>query len=112
MISEAYQAFVTHAPDHHRAWAQAVDGLGQASALDARTQALAYVAVLAAVGNHSGIPFHVDQAVRHGATRAEVVSAVLVGLPAAGITVTAALPAALAACPAEPTDEPGSDPAA
>ena len=76
---------------------QAVEGLGAASALDAKTSALAYLAVLAALRLDSGVPFHVVVAKGAGATRAEVASAVLVGLPAAGNAVTQCLPAALAA---------------
>jgi alkylhydroperoxidase/carboxymuconolactone decarboxylase family protein YurZ len=43
------------------------------------------------------VPFHVAHAKAAGATREEVISAVLLGLPAAGNQVTQALPAALAA---------------
>ncbi len=45
----------------------------------------------------SGVPFHVRSAKAAGASRAEVISALLVGLPAAGQVVVQALPAALAA---------------
>jgi alkylhydroperoxidase/carboxymuconolactone decarboxylase family protein YurZ len=45
----------------------------------------------------SGVPFHVRLAKGAGASRAEVVSALLVGLPAAGNAVVQSLPAALAA---------------
>ena len=45
----------------------------------------------------SGVPFHVQVAKQAGATRAEVLSAVLLGLPAVGNAVTQSLPAALAA---------------
>jgi alkylhydroperoxidase/carboxymuconolactone decarboxylase family protein YurZ len=44
----------------------------------------------------SGIPFHVLGAKRAGASRQEVIGAILVGLPAAGHGVTQALPDALA----------------
>jgi alkylhydroperoxidase/carboxymuconolactone decarboxylase family protein YurZ len=43
----------------------------------------------------SGIPFHVAHAKALGATREEIVGAVLTGLPAAGLSVTQALPVAL-----------------
>ena len=49
----------------------------------------------------SGIPFHVKEAKKAGATRQEVISAILIGLPAAGLAVTQALPAAVAAYDAE-----------
>lgn len=96
-VSNAFQAFFDEAPGHARAWMGAVEGLGQASALDPKTRALAYLAVVAAARITSGVAFHVKHARALGASRAEVVSALLVGLPAVGHGVTAALPEALAA---------------
>jgi alkylhydroperoxidase/carboxymuconolactone decarboxylase family protein YurZ len=74
-----------------------VQGVAQASALDRKTAALAYLAVLAALRLESGVPFHVQSAKQFGASREEVISAILVGLPAAGHSVTQVLPAAIAA---------------
>jgi alkylhydroperoxidase/carboxymuconolactone decarboxylase family protein YurZ len=96
-ISNAFQTFMTEAPDHAKAWGGMIQSLGQASALDAKTGELAYIAVLAALNRTSGIPFHVISAKEKGASREEVISAVLVGLPAAGHGVTQALPVALEA---------------
>ncbi|MFC2029804.1 carboxymuconolactone decarboxylase family protein [Chloroflexota bacterium] len=96
-VSVAFQTFMSEAPDHAQAWGGMVQGLAGASALDPKTAALAYLAVLAAKRLESGIPFHVQAARQAGATREEVISAVLVGLPAAGHTVTQVLPAAVAA---------------
>lgn len=96
-ISNAFQTFLREAPQHARAWSGMVQGLGAASALDPKTAALAYLAVLAALRLESGIPFHVQAAKTSGATRDEVIGAVLVGLPAAGHAVTQVLPAAIAA---------------
>lgn len=101
LISRAFQAFQNEAPDHARAWAAMVQGLAAASALDAKTASLAYLAVLAALQAESGVPFHTRAAKAAGATRREVISAVLVGLPAAGHRVTQVLPTALAAYDAE-----------
>jgi alkylhydroperoxidase/carboxymuconolactone decarboxylase family protein YurZ len=100
-ISSSFQAFLQEAPEHAGAWMQAVRGLDQASALDKKTAELAYLAVLAALRMESGVPFHVMSAKRAGATRAEIISAILVGLPAAGQVVVQVLPAALAAYDAE-----------
>ena len=100
-ISRAFQTFLTEAPEQARAWGALVQALGQASALDAKTGALAYLAVLAALERLSGIPFHVQEAKKAGASREEVISAVLVGLPAAGHVVTQALPVAVEADDAE-----------
>jgi len=94
-ISNAFQTFMNEAPEHAQAWGSMVAALGGASALEAKTSALAYIAVLAALNRVSGIPFHVISTKEAGATREEVISAVLLGLPAAGHIVTQALPAAI-----------------
>lgn len=96
-VSRAFQAFLQEAPGHAGAWMEAVQGLAAASALDEKTGELAYLAVLAALRLESGVPFHVKMAKAAGASREEVISAVLVGLPAAGNAVVGVLPAALAA---------------
>jgi alkylhydroperoxidase/carboxymuconolactone decarboxylase family protein YurZ len=87
---------MTEAPQHAQAWSAMVQGLDVASALDKKTEELTYLAVLAALRMESGVPFHVKMAKQAGATRDEVISAILVGLPAAGHSVTQGLPAALA----------------
>ena len=97
LVSDAFRTFFQESPKHAQAWMSAVSALGGASALDAKTHVLAYVAVLAALRLESGLPFHVAHAKEAGATRDEVISAVLVGLPAAGHVVTQALPAAIRA---------------
>jgi alkylhydroperoxidase/carboxymuconolactone decarboxylase family protein YurZ len=96
-VSNAFQSFLNNAPGHAQAWMTAVEALDAASALDKKTEELAYLAVLAALRLESGVPFHVMLAKQKGASRDEVVSAILVGLPAAGNAVTQVLPAALAA---------------
>ncbi|MFC2078411.1 carboxymuconolactone decarboxylase family protein [Candidatus Bipolaricaulota bacterium] len=95
LISEALQAFASEAPDHAKAWMTLVQSLGEASSLDSKTGELAHIAVLAALGRTSGIPFHVNSALTKGATREDAISAILVGLPAAGHIVTQSLPPAL-----------------
>ncbi len=101
LISKAFLSFQKDTPDHARAWGELVVKLSQASALDAKTGQLAYLAVLAALGRTSGIPFHVRQAKESGATRDEVLSAILTGLPAAGHAVTQSLPPAVEAYDAD-----------
>lgn len=96
-VSNSFQVFLNQAPQHARAWMGAVEGLAHASALDSKTRALCYLSVVAALRLTSGVPFHVRQAKAVGASRDEVVSAILVGLPAAGTAVTVALPEALEA---------------
>ncbi|WP_308920928.1 carboxymuconolactone decarboxylase family protein [Janthinobacterium sp. J1-1] len=94
-VSPAFACFMQEAPAHAAAWMQVAQSLDVASALDKKTEELAYIAVLAATGNTSGIPFHVLSAKSHGASRQEVLSAVLIGLPAAGAVVIGAVPVAV-----------------
>jgi|MudIll2142460700_1097286.scaffolds.fasta_scaffold765529_2 alkylhydroperoxidase/carboxymuconolactone decarboxylase family protein YurZ len=101
LISNAFQTFMSEAPQHAQAWGTMVQGLARASALEKKTSALAYLAVLAALRLESGIPFHVQTAKQLGASREEVISAILVGLPAVGHGVTQVLPAAIAAYDAQ-----------
>jgi alkylhydroperoxidase/carboxymuconolactone decarboxylase family protein YurZ len=96
-VSNAFQTFIEQAPAHAAAWTTAVERLGDASALDAKTAALAYLAVLSVLRLESGVPFHVALAKHAGASRDEVISALLIGLPAAGVGATQVLPAALQA---------------
>ncbi len=97
LMSDAFQVFLREAPQHAQAWMTGVQGLGKASALDKKTEGLAYLAVLAVLRLDSGIPFHVALAKQAGASREEVISAILVGLPAAGNVVTRCLPVAIQA---------------
>jgi alkylhydroperoxidase/carboxymuconolactone decarboxylase family protein YurZ len=69
LISTAFQTFMRESPQHTQAMSAA--------------SALAYLAVLAALRLENGIPFHVQAAKQAGATRDEVISAVLIGLPLA-----------------------------
>jgi alkylhydroperoxidase/carboxymuconolactone decarboxylase family protein YurZ len=96
-VSPAFESFLQAAPAAARAWMGCAEALGQASALEEKVRHLAYLGVLAVLRLESGLPFHVRLAKHAGATRAEVVSAILIGLPAAGHVVTQCLPAALAA---------------
>ena len=97
LVSKAFQTFMSEAPQHAQAWGAMTQGLGNASALDKKTAALAYLSVLAALRLESGIPFHAQSAKQEGASREEIISAILVGLPAAGHVVTQALPVAITA---------------
>jgi alkylhydroperoxidase/carboxymuconolactone decarboxylase family protein YurZ len=96
-MSDAFLTFLAEAPAHAKTWMAAVRGLDGASVLDKKTEELAYLAVLASQRLISGIPFHVKAAKAAGASREEVISAVLIGLPAVGNTVIEALPVALEA---------------
>lgn len=96
-VSNAFQSFLKEAPRQAAIWMDSVQKLGGASSLDPKTAALAYLAVLAAVRLEGGLPFHVKHAKSLGATRDEVISALLIGLPAVGNAAVQVLPAALEA---------------
>lgn len=94
-VSNSFQVFLKEAPEHSKAWMEVVQKLDKASSLDKKTEEIAYIAVMAAVGLESGIPFHVKSAKEAGATRNDIISATLLGLPAVGNQVVKALPIAL-----------------
>ena len=94
-VSNAFQTFMKEAPEQQKIWLETVQKLGAVSNLEAKTEELAYIAVLASARLEGGLPFHVKHAKSLGATRDEIISAVLVGLPAVGNIVIQALPVAL-----------------
>ena len=48
-VSNAFACFMKEAPEQAKAWMEAVKKLDGTSALDAKTEEIAYIAVLAAV---------------------------------------------------------------
>ncbi|MBC2185144.1 carboxymuconolactone decarboxylase family protein [Listeria sp. FSL L7-0253] len=94
-VSKSFEVFAKEAPEVQAAWMETVHKLDTVSKLDKKTEELAYIAVLAATRLESGLPFHVKMAKSNGATRDEIISAIIVGLPAVGNTVISALPVAI-----------------
>ncbi|MFP3152963.1 carboxymuconolactone decarboxylase family protein [Lachnospiraceae bacterium ZAX-1] len=94
-VSDEYNVFLKEGGQATAAFMDMVMKIDGASALDSKTNELAYIAVLSAVGLTGGLPFHVKSAKKLGATRDEVKSAVLLGLPAVGLAITQALPVVL-----------------
>lgn len=97
LISPAFRVFMKDGGGYAQAWMEMTQRLGAANALDPKTSELTYIAVLASARLDSGMPFHVQRAKSLGATREEVISAILTGLPAVGHVVIQSLPAALQA---------------
>ena len=93
--TNSFRVFMTESPDTGKAYMDMVMKQSQMSALDRKTHELAYISVLSAIRMTGGLNFHVKSAKDLGATRDEVKSAVLVGLPVAGITLVDSLEAAL-----------------
>lgn len=102
-VSEGFMTFGRRHPVTAKAHMRFVQAAADESALDERTRHLAYLSVLCAQGLTGGIAFHVGLALRAGASRDEVASAALVGMPAVGLRVLDGYAAALAAVDA--TDE-------
>lgn len=96
-VTNGFNLFLTETPETGKAYMDMVMTQSKASALDRKTHELAYLSVLAAVRVTGGLVFHVKSAKELGASREEVKSAVLVGLPVAGITLVDSLEAALKA---------------
>lgn len=96
-VSQAFMSFAQNAPEHQKIWMETAQKLSGASTLDPKTDELAYIAVLAALRLENGMPFHVKHAKMLGASRDEVISAVLIGLPAAGNAVIQSVPIAIQA---------------
>lgn len=77
-------------------FAEFVQAQGKAPGLDAKTRELVMTALLAAHRNLRGVKIHAQRAVKEGATRAEVVGAVVMNLHISGLTsVNECLPVAL-----------------
>lgn len=93
-ISNSFETFAKEVPEYQKAFEQFVHTWGNLSALEEKTNHLSYLSVLAATGKTSGLPFHIILAKQSGATREEVLSAILIGLPAVGNEVINALPIA------------------
>lgn len=94
-ISKSFEIFAKEAPEHQKAFCEFIQNLEQANTLDPKTSALVYLAVLSSLGLKSGIPFHVEKAKEANATKEEIISAILIGLPAAGNVVIKSLEKAL-----------------
>ena len=94
-ISKSYMVFSKEAPAHAQAWGEMVQKLASVNVLDPKTSSLVYLGILAVAGLESGVPFHVKIARENGASREEIISAILMGLPAAGNQVIKCLPVAI-----------------
>lgn len=94
-MTNEYEIFLQETNGVGQNFMDMVINSSERSALDRKTQELAYIAVLTAVRLTGGIDFHVKSAKQLGATKEEIKSAVLVALPAVGISILEALETAL-----------------
>lgn len=94
-VTNEFSLFMAETLEVGQAYMEMVKKNAQASSLDKKTQELAYIAVLSAIRMTGGLNFHIKSAKAQGATRDEIKSAVLIGLPVTGVTLVDALEAAL-----------------
>ncbi len=91
-VTNGFEMLMKETDGVGQAFMAAIHTLSEKSALDKKTHELAYIAVLVASGMYGGLPFHIEQARKLGATMDEIKSAMLVPMPITGIQVAEALP--------------------
>lgn len=94
-LPQIFQTFMEESPECSKAFGEFVQKLESTFKFDPKTAQLIYIAVLSAVNLDSGLPYHINMAKQQGATREEIINAVLIGLPAVGNIVLKSLPIAL-----------------
>jgi alkylhydroperoxidase/carboxymuconolactone decarboxylase family protein YurZ len=89
--------FGREAPEVAAAFDGLIQSLVTTRGLDVKTKQLIYIAMKAALGDPTAVRAHVPMAIQAGATREEVVAAILMTLTVAGISgVVQCLPEAIA----------------
>lgn len=90
------EAFQKEAPLVAKAFDQLIQSLIATKGLDEKTKHLIYIAMKTAQGDETAVKFHVPMAKQLGATKEEVVDAILMTLTASGIKgVASCLPEAV-----------------
>ncbi|MBS1944579.1 MAG: carboxymuconolactone decarboxylase family protein [Bacteroidetes bacterium] len=87
--------FFREAPEQAQAWLASIRNMEGASAMDPKTHQLVCIGICAALQMKDGASFHAQAAKAAGASKAEVISAILAALPAAGQGVVDVLPIAI-----------------
>lgn len=90
------EIFQKEAPEVAKAFDELIHTLRMSKGLDEKTKQLIYIAMKSALGDSIAIKFHVPMAKKLGATRAEVLDAILMTLTVVGLKgVVTTLPEAL-----------------
>lgn len=90
------EVFQKEAPEVAAAFNNLIQSLIASKGLDEKTKQLIYIAMKAAQGDETAVRFHVPMAKQLGATRQEVVDAILITLTVSGIKgVVSCLPGAI-----------------
>ena len=91
-VTNGFELLMTETNGVGQAFMDAVFQMSEKSALEKKTQELAYIAVLVSTRMYGGLPFHIHRAAELDASKEEIKSAMLVPLPIVGIQVADALP--------------------
>jgi alkylhydroperoxidase/carboxymuconolactone decarboxylase family protein YurZ len=90
------EIFQKEAPGVAKAFEGLIQSLVDSKGLDEKTKQLIYIAMKAAQGDETAVRFHVPMAIKLGATKREVVDAILMTLTVSGIKgVVTCLPGAV-----------------
>lgn len=93
---DAMEIFKEEAPEVAKAFDGLIQSILGSRGLDAKTKQLIYIAIKASNGDREALKFHVPMAKQLGATKSEVVDAILMTLTVSGITgVASCLPDAV-----------------
>jgi len=95
-IQNPMEIFQKEAPEVAKAFDGLIQSIVNSKGIDEKTKQLIYIAMKAALNDPVAIKFHVPMAKKLGATREEVVDAILMTITVAGIKpVVSMLPEAL-----------------
>jgi alkylhydroperoxidase/carboxymuconolactone decarboxylase family protein YurZ len=96
MQQNPMEVFQREAPDVAAAFNGLIQSLVASKGIDAKTRQLIYIAMKASVGDEMAVRAHIPMAKEAGATREEVVDAILMTLTVSGIRgVVTCLPEAV-----------------
>jgi alkylhydroperoxidase/carboxymuconolactone decarboxylase family protein YurZ len=95
MAKNGFTFFLEESKEIGSAYMNFVNELASKSSLDQLTNDLVYISALVASKNFGGIEFHVNEARKHGATRDQIKSTILLSMPLIGMSVLEPLNIAL-----------------
>jgi len=84
-MSKEFEMFLDKCPEIGGAYLELFKSVMKAPSLDKKTKQLILIGIMAAQNYRPGVEAHVPQALKAGATREEIVEAVMLSLPVAGI---------------------------
>lgn len=96
MIDDPMEIFKKEAPEVAKAFDGLIQSLRESKGLDEKTKQIIYIAMKSALGDPVAVSFHIPMAKKLGASKEEVVDAILMTLTVVGIKgVLSSLPNAV-----------------